>query len=151
MIEKKGGAVLSGLFAQMEAFLFTLILGLLTGIIFHYYQLTIRFARLGKYPLYFLDFILWIFMIIIVFVGMLWINQGEMRVYVLIALFVGILIYYYRFASRAEHSLTIAAQGTTKLFSALAKAIKKPLSGAAVYIAKIFKKNGGEPPADNNE
>jgi len=118
---------LSGLFAQIEAFFFTLILGILAGLIFHYYQLTIRTARIGKYSLYVLDFILWIFMIFLVFIAMLIINQGEMRIYVLIALLTGILIYYRNFSPRLEPLLYKGSQSTIAILSTVAKNIIRPI------------------------
>ncbi|NLB88624.1 MAG: hypothetical protein GX790_05285, partial [Syntrophomonadaceae bacterium] len=88
----------------------------MTGLIFHYYQLTIVKARVGKYPLYILDFFLWIIMICLVFFTLLWINQGEMRVYVLIALVSGILIYYNYFSSRFKSLVDTSANLTISFF-----------------------------------
>lgn len=142
---------MSGLFAQVQAFVYTLLLGLLAGLIFHYYQLCIRLAGLSKYPLYILDFIIWILMILVVFVGMLWINGGEMRVYVLISLFTGILIYYYSLAARLESIVNKAAQMTVSLFSLLGKAVKKPIIVVINIRHILFKKNKGVPPDGDDE
>jgi len=117
---------LSGLFAQIKAFSQTLILGILVGVIFHYYHLVVSRARIGKYSLYILDFLLWIFMVFVVFMSMLLINLGEMRLYILIALLTGILIYYYFFSHRLKNFLSTAAQVTINIFSALVKNTKKP-------------------------
>ncbi|MDD2585710.1 MAG: spore cortex biosynthesis protein YabQ [Syntrophomonadaceae bacterium] len=140
---------MSGLFAQVQAFVYTLILGILAGLIFHYYQLSVRLAGLGKYSLYILDFIIWIVMILVVFVGMLWINGGEMRVYVLISLFMGILIYYYSLAKRLNRYINKAARITVYLFSLLGKAMKKPIIVVINIRLNIFKRNKGVPPDDD--
>ncbi|MEN6351077.1 MAG: spore cortex biosynthesis protein YabQ, partial [Syntrophomonas sp.] len=60
---------MSGVLAQVKAFTLTLILGLLAGSIFHFYQLMIRRARVGKYLLYIIDFVLWIMMLVLVFIS----------------------------------------------------------------------------------
>ena len=71
-----------------------MILGVFAGFILQNYQMVIRITAIKKYALYVLDLIFWIFMIVLVFLGMLYINQGEMRSYVLIALIIGAIIYY---------------------------------------------------------
>jgi len=112
---------LTGIFFQVEAFLLTMILGVLTGFILQYYQLLIRIAGIKKYGLYMLDIIFWIFMIVMVFMGMLYINQGEMRSYVLIALIIGAIIYY-------------------QLMSRILRAFIAKLADSTVAMAKFFVK-----------
>jgi len=138
---------LSGLFAQIEAFLLTLFLGVLSGLIFHYYQLTVRYARIGKHLLYILDFVLWIFMIFLVFMVMLIINQGEMRVYVLIALLIGIIIYYRSFSSRLEPLLYKGSQKAILVSSRIKIKFGKGINWCftqAKTIISVRKKNGDD-------
>jgi spore cortex biosynthesis protein YabQ len=141
---------LTGLLGQIEAFVLTLVLGLLTGTIFHFYQELIRAARVSRYILYFLDFSLWIIIIALVFLGMLFINQGEMRIYVLIALVLGILIYYRRFASRLDAPISRLAGATVTICSTFVKGIKKALSWLKKMIANL-KPRPKDPPADSED
>lgn len=141
---------MTGLLGQIEAFVLTLVLGLLTGTIFHFYQELIRAARVSRYMLYFLDFSLWIIIIALVFLGMLFINQGEMRIYVLIALVLGIIIYYRRFASRLDAPISRLAGGTVTVCSAFVKGIKKALSWLKKMIANL-KPRPKDPPADSED
>ena len=127
---------MTGLLGQVEAFILTLVLGLLTGTIFHFYQELVRAARVSRYVLYFLDFSLWIIIIALVFLGMLFINQGEMRIYVLIALVLGILIYYRRFASRLDRSIS--------------RSIKKALYWGKKIVAKL-KARPKDPPIKSED
>ena len=83
-----------GIWFQLEAFFFTLILGLFSACILHFYQTLIWKAKVTKLFLYILDLLFSIMMVMLVFLGMLYINQGEMRSYVLIALIVGGIIYF---------------------------------------------------------
>lgn len=141
---------MSDLFVQIQAFFLTLILGILTGFIFHYYQLTIVKARVGKYPLYILDFFLWIIMICLVFFCMLWINQGEMRVYVLIALVSGILIYYHYFSQRFKRFVETGASLTVSLIGKIVAIIKKPFKWLYNSIKTFITKKFTPPPNDDD-
>ncbi|MDD3898836.1 MAG: spore cortex biosynthesis protein YabQ, partial [Syntrophomonadaceae bacterium] len=142
--------ILTGLLGQIEAFILTLVLGLLTGTIFHFYQELIRAARVSRYVLYLLDFSLWMIIIALVFLGMLFINQGEMRIYVLIALVLGILIYYRRFASRLDAPISRLAGAMVTTVAALVRNIKKVQFWAKKIIAKL-KPQPKDPPADSED
>lgn len=141
---------MTGLLGQIEAFFLTLVLGLITGTIFHFYQALIRVARVSRYVLYVLDFSLWIIIIALVFLSMLFINQGEMRIYVLIALLLGILIYYRRFAHRFNVAISRMAELTVNACSTLLKGIKKTISWAVQQLTRL-KSRPKEPPEDPNE
>ena len=73
-------------FVQIKAFALTLFFGILMGLVFHYYLLIIRRGRVRRFPLYFFDLIIWIVILLAAFISLLIINQGEMRVYVLLAM-----------------------------------------------------------------
>ena len=137
---------MTGLLGQVEAFMLTLVLGLLTGTIFHFYQELVRAARVSRYILYFLDFSLWIIIIALVFLGMLFINQGEMRIYVLVALVLGIIIYYRRFASRLDAAISHLGV-IVAVVTAIVRNIKKALLWAKNIMAKL-KPHPKDPPAD---
>ncbi len=109
-----------GLLAQIKTFFLTLLLGIIAGIIFHYYQLTIRALRARKYSLYLLDLFLWLLMILLIAGGMLLINQGELRIFIFLVLVAGILIY----------------------FKLMARFMNKPLGGFAKSSALILKTMG---------
>lgn len=141
---------MSDLFIQIETFFLTLILGILTGLIFHYYQLTIVKARVGKYPLYILDFFLWIIMICLVFFTLLWINQGEMRVYVLIALLSGILIYYHYFSSRFKKFVDTSASLTISFFKKGADLIIWPFKWVYNQVKSAISKKNTPPPNEDD-
>ncbi len=112
-----------GIFFQLKAFLFTMILGLCSAVILHYYQLLIRNARVSKFYLYILDLIFWVLMVMVVFMGMLYINQGEMRSYVLIALLMGGIIYYHVLSGMCAGFLLKLAGGTIAAVKMLVKVI----------------------------
>jgi len=137
---------LSGILLQLKSFILTLIMGILAGLIFHFYQVTIRRAGIGRILLYMLDFFLWLIMICLVFLSLLLINQGEMRVYVFIALLLGILIYIRVFASRLEDFMSRIARVLLFLLSNLHKRLKNFLYIIKKRLMVMSKKRNGDPP-----
>lgn len=139
-----------GIGAQVQAFLFTFALGIGAGIIFHYYQLCIHKARVGKYWLYLLDFSLWIFMICAVFLCMLLITGGEMRVYVLIALLLGVLAYFKSLSTRTAAGVDRAASGTVKVFLWISNLKKKSLDRITAQLKVMAARLKPTPPPDDD-
>lgn len=99
---------------QIQAFVLTLVLGLASGLVLNYYQIIIRHAKLKAAVLYIFDLLLWIFIILLVFAAMLWINQGEIRFYILLALLIGIIIYFRKLAQYLDSYLLEAALKTIR-------------------------------------
>lgn len=141
---------MTSLLGQIETFILTLVLGLVTGTIFHFYQTVIRSARVSRYVLYMLDFSLWIIIIVLVFLSMLFINQGEMRIYVLIALLLGIIIYYRRFARRFDAGVARGAHAAIAVCAALSRGSKKIFSWVAGQLGRL-KSRPEDPPADPHD
>ena len=103
---------MNGLLFQLQTFFLTGLTGIAAGFIFHYYQLTIRKARIGKYFLYIMDLIWWVFILLIIFAAMLLINQGEIRFYIILTLLAGVIVYFHFFSARLAKIVEQGAQGT---------------------------------------
>ncbi len=131
-----------GLLAQIKTFFLTLLLGLTAGIIFHYYQLTIRALRAGKYSLYLLDFFIWILMILLIAVGMLLINQGELRIYFFLILIAGNVIYFKLMSRIMEKPLGLLASTSAKGLRVIVTSAKKP----AKWLQQVIKARVHTPP-----
>lgn len=136
---------------QIRAFALTLVLGLITGVIFHYYQLFIRNARVGRYSLYIMDFFLWIFIITLVFWAMIGINQGEVRFYVLIAMLVGILIYFRILSSKFDGFLARAAGHNVRALTCMIGRIRLTLNAIKAFIKQLGTKPAAPPPPDGQD
>jgi spore cortex biosynthesis protein YabQ len=135
---------------QIQSFTWTLVVGILVATIIHYYQLTIRKSNLHRYFLYVIDFILWILLMGVIFICLLLINMGEMRIYVLIALLLGMIVYY-RFLARYLHRpLAFAAQATIAFFSVVKNIISQPFAWIAARM-RFFQRRGQDEPPDENE
>lgn len=137
-----------GLLAQIEAFFLTFIVGMLAGLIFHYYQTTIRSLRVGRIVLYLMDFILWIMLIIIIAAALLVINQGEMRVYVFLALITGGAVYYLSLARRLQPPVYFLGKSTAYILRKIGDWTTKPLIKAAAWLREQYRMRRRPPPDD---
>ena len=142
-----------GLLAQIEAFMLTFMLGMMAGLIFHYYQSVIRSLRIGKYSLYLMDFILWILMIIFIAAALLLINQGEIRVYVFLALLVGGGAYYKCLAGPLGPTVKFLGQATAHVIQVALSALAKPfvLTMAWIKVQYRIRKRPPPPPDDTEQ
>ncbi len=141
---------MSELLFQIQSFVLTMILGVVAGMVFQFYQLLVRRARVGKYSLYLMDFFLWMLMILLIFAAMLFINQGEMRVYVLVALVAGILIYHHYLGPTMEAPVSRGAQLTISAFSILSSLIKRSIRALAGWVKGLAQRGKGPPPTDDD-
>lgn len=81
----------------------------------HYYQLLIRGGRVRKVSLYVLDFGLWLLLLLIIFSILLIINLAEIRIYIFLALILGLLIYYHFISDYLNDTLGGLAKVTIKM------------------------------------
>ncbi len=116
-----------GLFAQIKIFVLTLLLGGIAGFVIHFYQLGIKALGVGKQLLYLLDLLLWMFMILLVSLGMMLINQGALRFYTFVFLILGGVVYYKTLAPRLNRPLQVTAEALAHLLKRLVSMIIKPV------------------------
>lgn len=140
-----------GLLAQIQAFMLTFILGILAGLIFHYYQSTLRNIRIGRYLLYLLDLIMWIIMLIIMGIALLVINQGEIRAYVFIALISGGLVYYRLLAQHLQQPINVLGRATAFLAKVILSVLTKPFIVARGWLRAQYQKRKVPPIDDSAE
>jgi len=86
---------LEPLAGQVYAFTATVIIGAVVGFCFDYYRVLREIYRPKKVGTYLGDSIFWLITTILVFGMLLMGNWGEMRLYVLIGLTLGVLVYFY--------------------------------------------------------
>ena len=139
-----------GLLAQIKTFFLTLLLGIIAGIIFHYYQLTIRALRARKYYLYLLDLFLWLFMILLISVGMLVINQGELRVYIFLVLIAGSLIYFKLVARFMNRPLGELAKSSAAILLSVSNILIKPFDWIKKGIQLFWRRMHTSPPPEDS-
>ena len=132
------------LFFQIEIFVLTLLVGMVTGVVFQFYQSVMAQSCIGRVVVYCLDFLVWIFIGALVFSLLLIINQGEIRAYVLLALLLGIFTFYRHIAAatkgpiHAAAYLTVRTAGILKSFGSYPVGwIKRQVTGILERFSKL--------------
>lgn len=78
---------------QIRLIIFSIMAGIITGILFDFYRLIRGYSNLSKIIMFIEDTLFWIFTAIIVFVFLLYTNYAYMGMYAYVLLAVGIYIY----------------------------------------------------------
>lgn len=109
---------------QLLSFLFSWGLGVLLGIIFDFYRLWSDYYRWPRWLKAFGDLFYWIIAAVLVFLGLMEVNGGQMRFYILLALILGLASYQvwfsrtvYRLLWRSWHLLVRLVRKITWLFT----------------------------------
>ncbi|BAH05186.1 spore cortex biosynthesis protein YabQ [Clostridium kluyveri] len=84
---------------QIRLIAFSIMAGIITGILFDFYRLIRGYSNLSRIIMFIEDTLFWIFTAIIVFVFLLYTNYAYMGMYAYVLLAVGIYIYMKFFSS----------------------------------------------------
>ncbi|RKO67871.1 spore cortex biosynthesis protein YabQ [Desulfofundulus salinus] len=87
---------------QLNAFLLTLLIGLMSGFAYDLYRVLREMLRLRKTGTFVGDLLFWMFLLVLVFALLLVGNNGEVRFYVLLGLALGAGIYLIFFSLSAR-------------------------------------------------
>ena len=98
---------MESLLYQARAFFITIAIGAVVGFCFDYYRVIRRIYRIKTVGTYVGDTLFWLVTTVIVFISLLWGNWGEMRLYVLIGLGSGALLYFHLFSRPASRVIRI--------------------------------------------
>jgi spore cortex biosynthesis protein YabQ len=105
----------------------------------------------GRYPLYALDVVVWIIMIIIIAAALLIINQGEMRVYVFLALLTGGLVYYKWVSQYTQPTLYVLGRATAYMLKAVWANLTRPMVWTIIWLRTRSLRKQAPPPDDSIE
>ncbi|MFL0195149.1 spore cortex biosynthesis protein YabQ [Clostridium sp. WILCCON 0269] len=126
---------------QIRLIIFSIMAGIITGILFDFYRLIRGFSNLSKIIIFIEDTLFWIFAAIIVFVFLLYTNYAYMGMYAYVLLAVGIYIYMKFFSN-------VFVKFHQKLFKVLGRAFRiiinilaYPFQYVIYSIARKNKKN----------
>lgn len=128
------------LFFQIEIFVLTLLVGMVTGVIFQFYQSVMAQSCIGRFVLYCLDFFVWIIIGALVFSLLLIINQGEIRAYVLLALLLGILVFYRYIGAATKGPVHAAAYLTVRTAGILKSCVSYPVGWIKQHVIGILER-----------
>lgn len=90
---------------QLNAFLFTLLAGLLSGLAYDFYRVLRQVLRLKKTGTFVGDLLFWLFLMVAVFGILLAGNDGEVRFYVFLGLALGAGIHLIFFSQAARRMI----------------------------------------------
>lgn len=84
---------------QIRLIIFSVVSGIITGILFDFYRLIRGYSNLNKIVMFIEDTLFWIFAAIIVFIFLLYTNYAYMGMYVYMLLAIGLYIYVKLFSN----------------------------------------------------
>ncbi|NLI12844.1 MAG: spore cortex biosynthesis protein YabQ [Peptococcaceae bacterium] len=123
---------MESLYSQARAFLITIGIGAAAGFCFDYYRIVRRAFRLKKIGTCIGDAMFWLVTTVIVFTALLWGNWGEVRLYVMIGLGLGALLYFNLFSRPASRVIRFKFFMLYKCWTLLKKAI------SLLYMTVLF-------------
>ena len=112
---------------QFYTFGVTILLGVLMGIFFDFYRETRRKVRLKKLGTDIFDLMVWIFFTCLAFGTLLYVNNGEVRGFTFLGIFLGLLVYFSLLSRSAVKGIRLAVRAGFGFFSFLWKLIRVPM------------------------
>ena len=118
-------------YGQIDTFFYTLLTGIILGIIFDFYRVVRGVCRPHIWITSLTDLIYWLIATVLVFIALLMGNSGEVRLYIFMGLLLGVVLYY-RLASHVViylvlRTLKIVRQIMRKGYWLVFKGIYSPL------------------------
>ncbi len=112
--------------------------GLLMGIVFDIYHAIKSFWKTGPRVNMAADFILWLIITVFVASGLIFINWGEVRFYIFLAIGLGLLTYYLFISSRCRKVIAFLIGKVLTLLTFLRKIITTILAPFIKIIKKVL-------------
>lgn len=114
--------------AQFNALLAMILFGFFMGIAFDIYR-EIRYSfKLKTIATNIWDLIMWLIFLVLAYAVLLYINYGEVRLYIFMAMALGLLIYFRFFSSLTRKPIKIVLFLLLKIISLLWKIIRIPFT-----------------------
>jgi spore cortex biosynthesis protein YabQ len=122
---------------QLETFLLTVVTGMLLGLLFDFYRIMRGVFKPRWFVTSVADLLYWLVATVFVFVALLFGNWGEVRLYVFIGLFVGVLLYYWLFSRMAIRMLIGMIRIAVRVFLLLKLAVVYSLIKPASWVWRL--------------
>lgn len=110
---------------QVYVFLYTLLIGVVMGIIFDFFRALRRNGNTKNIVVYIQDIIFWIIIALVIIVSSFLINDGELRGYMLFGYILGALIYMLLFSKYIKTLFEMIFDLFAKIFFNMTKPILK--------------------------
>lgn len=123
---------------QYTAFFYSLVIGVGLGVVYDIFRITRLLFPKSFFLTFFQDILFWIISLVVTFFFSLVYNNGELRLYIIIAEILGFLAYYFTFGrvvfwlfrstfKRVKNFLDNIYKKTRKIVKKTSKNVKKPL------------------------
>lgn len=132
--------MITSLINQMRLIAFSLLAGVITGVFFDIYRLIRGFENPNKLLTVIQDLLFWVLTSIVVFVFLMYTNEGYVNFYVYVCLIVGVYLYLRQLSKGFINVQYKLLKFNGKVFRILVNTILYPLD-LVIYKLKIKKKN----------
>jgi spore cortex biosynthesis protein YabQ len=132
---------------QLYYFLITIAAGLIIGVLFDIYRIIRGFNNPGNFITAAADILFWLFAAILIFIYFLFTTNGELRYYTVVAVIIGLILYFKIISNSLVKSIRWSVYYILKLFRLLIMYLFYPvklliyLIGYIIYIIKSFFQN----------
>ncbi len=122
---------------QLDIVIYSLIAGVITGILFDAYRL-IRGLKIPKFLIFIEDILFWSFCALVIFSFLLYTNYAFLGVYVYLFIFISLTLYFKLVSSYIIYGERIAARAISKVFRITFKNFMYPFK---IFLSKMGNKN----------
>lgn len=119
----------TSLWSQAAEFGAALVLGVLLAVALHFHQRFVKQLKISGVLLWLFDFMVWPLLTICVFVSFLVINQGDIRFHLVLALGLGLALYYWLLRRHLSRQIDII------VFN-----IMKPVCRSRRFVYSLYKR-----------
>ncbi len=109
--------------SQFADLLFLICIGFTSGFIFDFYHILKKFIRVTPWLQMILDFSLWLILTMVTAFLLLLVNWGEVRLYIFIAMGVGLILYYLLFSPTVKKIYVFLIDKFLKIITFITKNI----------------------------
>ena len=125
---------------QIQLFFIFIINGLLIGLLFDFFRILRKAIKTSDFITYIEDVLFWIFTGLIILYSIFTYNNGEIRLFMFIAILVGIIIYMALISKFIISANMLIINTVKKIFSTIFKIIKIPLNLINKLMRRLFLK-----------
>lgn len=125
---------------QIQLFFIFIINGLLIGLLFDFFRILRKAIKTSDFITYIEDILFWIFTGLIILYSIFTYNNGEIRLFMFIAILVGIIIYMALISKFIISANMLIINTVKKIFSTIFKIIKIPLNLINKLMRRLFLK-----------
>lgn len=126
------------IYTQLQLFFIFLINGFLIGFLFDFFRILRKAIKTADFITYIEDALFWILTGLIILYSIFTYNNGEIRLFMFLAIILGILIYFISISRPILHISLSIINVVKKVFHILLNIIKIPFQFLFTWLKKLF-------------